>query len=82
MEEKHDLTDRDFYQQACAYFYYHAEQRTTMINYFIAVFAACLALYGSLLAKYPLASIFVAGFLLIVSIIFYAIDYGENYCYQ
>ena len=34
--DKKNLTDADFYQQACSYFYYHAEQRTTMINYFIA----------------------------------------------
>ena len=54
--ETRDLTDRDFYEQACSYFYYHAEQRTTMINYFIAVFAAGLALYGSLIEKYPTAT--------------------------
>ena len=48
-EEKSCLTDRDFYEQACEYFYYHAGQRTTMINYFIAVFGAFLAVYGALI---------------------------------
>ena len=72
--ERNDLTDKDFYQQACAYFYYHAEQRTTMINFFIAVFAACIALYGSLLSEYPVASMLIAVFLFIVSLLFYFID--------
>lgn len=71
---RHDLTDKDFYQQACSYFYYHAEQRTTMINFFIAVFAACIALYGSLITAYSLASTLIAVFLLIVSVLFYLID--------
>ena len=48
--DKKNLTDSDFYQQACSYFYYHAEQRTTMINYFVAIFAAAIALYGTLLS--------------------------------
>ncbi len=74
-----DLTDKDFYQQACAYFYYHAEQRTTMINYFIAVFAACIALYGSLIADYSLASTLIAVFLLIVSVLFYYIDLRNRF---
>lgn len=76
--EKNDnrnLTDQDFYQQACEYFYYHAEQRTTMINYFIAVFGAGMALYGSMLEKqFAIASMCVAFFLLVVSFVFYAID--------
>ena len=83
MEEKArksgGLDDKDFYQQACAYFYYHAEQRTTMINYFIAVFAASLALYGSLITKYPLASAFVSGFLFVVSLLFYFIDLRNRF---
>jgi len=76
---KKGLEDRDFYQQACAYFYYHAEQRTTMINYFTAVFAASLALYGSLITKYPLASTFVSGFLFVVSLLFYFIDIRNRF---
>lgn len=77
--EKRNLTDQDFYQQACAYFYYHAEQRTTMINYFIAVFAACIALYGSLLEKFPLACLLVGIFLEAVSILFYKIDVRNKF---
>lgn len=82
MEEKKyikDLTDRDFYEQACAYFYYHAEQRTTMINYFIAVFAACLALYGSLIKEYPFASLLISGFLFVVARLFYSIDIRNRF---
>ena len=78
-QEKKCLTDQDFYQQACAYFYYHAEQRTTMINYFIAVFAACIALYGSLLEKYTLASMLIAVFLLVVSVLFFMIDLRNKF---
>ena len=77
--ETRDLTDRDFYEQACSYFYYHAEQRTTMINYFIAVFAAGLALYGSLIEKYPAASALISFFLLIVSVIFHLIDLRNRF---
>lgn len=77
--ETKDLTDKDFYQQACSYFYYHAEQRTTMINYFIAVFGACVALYGSLITTQPLASFLISGFLLIISILFYAIDIRNRF---
>lgn len=75
----HDLTDKDFYDQACSYFYYHAEQRTTMINYFIAVFAACIALYGSLLEDYPLASTLVSVFLFVVSLLFFSIDLRNRF---
>ena len=74
-----DLTDKDFYEQACSYFYYHAEQRTTMINYFIAVFAAGLALYGSMLEKYPFASIFVSIFMFVVSLLFHLIDLRNRF---
>ena len=78
-EERRDLTDKDFYEQACSYFYYHAEQRTTMINYFIAVFAACIALYGSLIKEYPLASFLISVFLFIVSRLFYSIDIRNRF---
>lgn len=77
--ETRDLTDRDFYEQACSYFYYHAEQRTTMINYFIAVFAAGLALYGSMLEKYPFASMFVSVFMFVVSLLFHLIDLRNRF---
>jgi len=74
-----NLTDADFYQQACSYFYYHAEQRTTMINFFIAVFAAAIALYGTLLSEYTWVSVLVAVFMTIVSIIFYFIDLRNRF---
>lgn len=77
--ETRNLTDKDFYDQACSYFYYHAEQRTTMINYFIAVFAAGLALYGSMLEKYPFASIFVSMFMFVVSLLFHLIDLRNRF---
>lgn len=76
---KNNLTDADFYQQACAYFYYHAEQRTTMINFFIAVFAAAIALYGTLLFEYKWVSMLVAIFMTIVSVIFYFIDLRNRF---
>ncbi len=78
-EKTRDLTDKDFYQQACSYFYYHAEQRTTMINFFIAVFAACIALYGSLIKEYSLASFLISLFLFIVSRLFYSIDIRNRF---
>lgn len=77
--EMRDLTDKDFYQQACSYFYYHAEQRTTMINYFIAVFGASVALYGSLITTQPLASVLISGFLLMISFLFYSIDLRNRF---
>jgi hypothetical protein len=77
--DKKNLTDADFYQQACSYFYYHAEQRTTMINFFIAVFAASIALYGTLLSQYAWVSVLVAVFITIVSIIFYFIDLRNRF---
>ena len=77
--DKKNLTDADFYQQACSYFYYHAEQRTTMINFFIAVFAASMALYGTLLFEYTWAGVFVAIFMTIVSLIFYFIDLRNRF---
>ncbi len=77
--EQRDLTDKDFYAQACSYFYYHAEQRTTMINFFIAVFAAAIALYGSLIKDYTLASMLIAVFLLVVSVLFFMIDLRNRF---
>ncbi len=74
MKNDKKLTIVNFYEQACKYFFYHAEQRTKMIQYFVAVFAAALALYGTLLEKYPIASAFVALFQIVVSIVFYFID--------
>lgn len=79
MNERKNLTDSDFYSQACSYFYYHAEQRTTMINFYIAVFAACIALYGALLETFTIASLLVSVFLLIVSILFFLIDLRNKF---
>ena len=78
-ETKKNLSDSDFYAQACSYFYYHAEQRTTMINYFVAIFAACLALYGTLLSDYAWVSALVAAFMTIVSVVFYFIDLRNRF---
>ena len=75
----HDLTDKDFYDQACQYFYYHAEQRTTMINYFIAVFGAGIALYGNVIEKNPVAGILISGFLLLISVLFCSIDLRNRF---
>ena len=72
--EEKTLRDKDFYKQACEYFYYHASQRTTMINYFIAVFGAFIALYGALISTFTLASMLIAVFMGIVSAIFFMID--------
>lgn len=69
-----NLTEQDFYNQACAYFSYHAGQRTTMINYYIVVLGACLTLYGNFIYTSPFACILIAGFLLAVSILFYNMD--------
>ena len=78
-KKRKNLSDSDFYTQACSYFYYHAEQRTTMINYFVAIFAACLALYGTLLSEYAWVSALVAGFMTIVSVVFYFIDIRNRF---
>ena len=67
------MTDQDFYDKAYSYFSYHAEQRTNMINYFIGVFGAAVALYGALL-QYPAACICISGFMLAVSVLFLLID--------
>jgi len=78
-EEKNDLTDKDFYDQACQYFYYHAEQRMTMINYFIAVFGAGIALYGNFIEKNPTVGFLISTFLLIISILFCSIDLRNKF---
>ncbi|MBE6960368.1 MAG: hypothetical protein E7448_06570 [Ruminococcaceae bacterium] len=69
-----NLTEQDFYNQACAYFSYHAGQRTTMINYYIIVLGACLTIYGNFISTAPFACILIAAFMLIVSILFYNMD--------
>lgn len=74
-----DLTDKDFYEQACQYFYYHAEQRTTMINYFIAVFGAGIALYGNTIGENPVAGALISGFLLLISVLFCSIDLRNRF---
>ena len=74
-----NLQDSDFYAQACAYFYYHAEQRTTMINYFVAIFAAAITLYGALLSEYAWVSAFVAIFMTMIAVIFYFIDLRNRF---
>ena len=79
LKEKGALNDKDFYEQACSYFYYHAGQRTTMINYFIAVFGAFIALYGALISTYTLASMLIAVFMGIVSFIFFMIDLRNKF---
>ena len=76
---KKHLNDKDFYEQACSYFYYHAEQRTTMINYFIAVFGASVALYGSLITSNPVACVLISIFLFAISILFYSIDLRNRF---
>ena len=77
--DKKDLNSKDFYEQACSYFYYHAGQRTTMINYFIAAFGAFIALYGALISVYTIASTLIAVFMFIVSCIFYMIDLRNKF---
>lgn len=68
-----NLSDKDFYDKAYSYFSYHAGQRTNMINYFIGVFGAAVALYGALL-EYPAACVCISGFMLAVSVLFLLID--------
>ncbi|MBR5314960.1 MAG: hypothetical protein IKU45_06075 [Clostridia bacterium] len=74
-----NITEKDLYKQACGYFYYHAEQRTNMINYFIAVFGASVALYGALLGEYAPASAFIGAFMFVVSFLFYNIDLRNRF---
>lgn len=77
--EKNDLTDKDFYDQACQYFYYHAEQRMNMINYYIAVFGAGIALYGNVLEKSPAVAAIIAVFLFVISLLFCSIDFRNKF---
>lgn len=79
VNKRTDLTDKDFYDQACQYFYYHAEQRITMINYFIAVFGAGIALYGNFINENPAAAFIVSAFLLIISALFCSIDFRNKF---
>ena len=73
------LTDKDFYEQACQYFYYHAEQRTTMINYFIAVFGAGIALFGNVIGKNAVAGVIISAFLFLISVLFCSIDLRNRF---
>ena len=79
IDERKNLTDKDFYDQACSYFYYHAGQRTTMINYFIAAFGAFIALYGALITAYTVASMLIAVYMGVVSAIFLMIDLRNKF---
>lgn len=79
VEEKNELTDKDFYEQACQYFYYHAEQRMTMINYYIAVFGAGIALYGNVIEKSPIVAGVIAAFLFVISALFRSIDFRNKF---
>lgn len=76
---KKDLTDKDFYQQACSYFYYHAGLRTTMINFFIVLFGASIALYGNFFDKNLIGCIMIACFMLIISVLFFCIDIRNRF---
>lgn len=73
IKRERNLSDQDFYDKAYSYFSYHAGQRTNMINYFIGVFGAAVALYGALI-QYPVAGICISGFMLAVSVLFLLID--------
>lgn len=79
IRERNALNDKDFYDQACQYFYYHAEQRMTMINFFIAVFGAGIALYGNFIEKNPTVGFLISTFLLIISILFCSIDFRNKF---
>lgn len=79
VRERSALTDKDFYDQACQYFYYHAEQRMTMINFYIAVFGAGIALYGNFIEKNPTVGFLISTFLLIISILFCSIDFRNKF---
>ena len=74
-----NLTDKDFYDQACSYFYYHAGQRTTMINYFIVAYGAFIAAYSAMLTTFTLASMLIAVFTCVVSAIFFMIDLRNKF---
>ncbi len=71
--------DKELYDKAYSYFEYHAGQRMNMINYFIGVFGACVALYGALILSIPLACALIALFLFVVSLLFYLIDIRNKF---
>lgn len=50
-----------------------------MINFFIAVFGAGIALYGTLLSDYPIASLLISVFLIVVSVLFFLIDLRNRF---
>ena len=73
------ISASEFYEQAYAYFTYHAGQRTALINFYIAVFGASIALYGSLLEKCPPASIMIGIFSCVVTVLFYKMDIRNRF---
>lgn len=79
MAEEGKITQKDLYDKAYDYFEYHAGQRMNLLNYYIAVFGACVALYGSTLETMPLASALIGGFLCFVSVLFYKIDLRNQF---
>lgn len=79
MADEDKITQKDLYDKAYGYFEYHAGQRMNMLNYYIAVFGACVALYGSTLEKMPLASALIGGFLCFISVLFYKIDLRSQF---
>lgn len=74
MADEGKITQKDLYDKAYDYFECHAGQRMNMLNYYIAVFGACVALYGSTLEKMPVASALIGAFLCFISVLFYKID--------
>lgn len=79
MSDENKISKKDLYDKAYAYFEYHAGQRMNMLNYFIAVFGACVALYGSVLEKMPLAGALIGGFLCFSSVLFHKIDLRNQF---
>jgi hypothetical protein len=56
------------------WFKYHAEQRMTMIRYYLIIIGICITVYFSALKYMPAASIGVSIFAIIVSILFGILD--------
>ena len=79
MPNENKINEHELYDKAYAYFEYHAGQRMNMLNYFIAVFGACVALYGSVLEKIPLASALIGLFLCFISVLFHKIDIRNQF---
>ena len=79
MSDENKIGEKELYDKAYAYFEYHAGQRMNMLNYFIAVFGACVALYGSVLEKMPLAGVLIGGFLCFCSVLFHKIDLRNQF---